>query len=132
LAGALWALHGFKGHSSVKTWLSSIVVKQAAKCHRRRARHRAVSLNELGEAAALPSSALEVQDATVRSNVRLDLVAVLQTLSPEHREAIVLREMEGLSYDEIAESLGVPRGTVESRLYRARQELRNRLKGYLS
>lgn len=55
----------------------------------------------------------------------------IQLLSPQHRDVIILREMEGLSYDEMAEALGVPRGTVESRLFRARRHLQERLKGYL-
>jgi RNA polymerase sigma-70 factor (ECF subfamily) len=55
---------------------------------------------------------------------------VIRTLSPEHREVIMLRELDGFSYDEIAQALGVPRGTVESRLHRARAELRKKLEGY--
>ena len=55
---------------------------------------------------------------------------MLERLEPSHREVIVLREMQGLSYAEIAEHLDVPQGTVESRLHRARAELRRRLSGY--
>jgi RNA polymerase sigma-70 factor (ECF subfamily) len=61
---------------------------------------------------------------------RIDLRAALQALSPDHREVVTLREIDGLSYEEIARVLGVPRGTVESRLHRARAELRERLKAY--
>ena len=50
---------------------------------------------------------------------------------PEHREVLVLREFEHLGYEQIAQVLGVPRGTVESRLHRARQELREKLRAYL-
>jgi RNA polymerase sigma-70 factor (ECF subfamily) len=131
LSGALRSLRSFEGRSSVKTWLSSIVVRQAAKWHRTQARHRVVRLDELEEGAVRPGSSLEAGDAADRSLVRLDVLAVLQTVSREHREVLVLREMEGRSYGEIAEILAIPRGTVESRLHRARQELRNRLKGYL-
>jgi len=62
---------------------------------------------------------------------RMDLQSAIERLSPEHREVVVLREFEGLSYEEIAQALGVPRGTVESRLHRARGELREMLKDYL-
>ncbi len=62
---------------------------------------------------------------------KLDLQQILQTLGPEHREVLILRELQGLSYAEIAELLKVPRGTVESRLHRARNELRQRLNGYM-
>jgi RNA polymerase sigma-70 factor (ECF subfamily) len=61
----------------------------------------------------------------------MDLQAALALLSPEHRQILVLREFEQLSYEEMAEILGVPRGTVESRLHRARGELREKLKAYL-
>ena len=52
-------------------------------------------------------------------------------MSPDHRQVIVLRELQGLSYDEIAQIFDVPRGTVESRLFRARQVLQQRLRDYL-
>jgi len=63
---------------------------------------------------------------------RIDLHAALATLSPEHQDVLALREFEQLSYEEIADVLGVPRGTVESRLFRARAELREKLKAYRS
>jgi RNA polymerase sigma-70 factor (ECF subfamily) len=62
----------------------------------------------------------------------MDVLAALDALAPMHREVVVLREMEGMSYEEIARALGIPRGTVESRLFRARQELKERLKDYLA
>jgi RNA polymerase sigma-70 factor (ECF subfamily) len=62
----------------------------------------------------------------------MDVQAAILSLSPAHREVIVLRELEGMSYDRIAEVLGVARGTVESRLFRARRRLQQVLKEYLS
>jgi RNA polymerase sigma-70 factor (ECF subfamily) len=56
---------------------------------------------------------------------------MLQSLSDEHREVIVLREIDGLSYEEMARLLRVPRGTIESRLHRARQQLKEKFAGYL-
>jgi RNA polymerase sigma-70 factor (ECF subfamily) len=53
-------------------------------------------------------------------------------LPQEHRAVIVLREMQGMTYEEIAAALGVPRGTVESRLFRARQKLKEILGDYLT
>jgi RNA polymerase sigma-70 factor (ECF subfamily) len=85
-----------------------------------------------------PAAPMEVEppsnkpEATAGSDVRMDLTTMLQALSPDHRQVIVLREVEGLSYDEMAEAIGVPRGTVESRLHRAREELRRRFKIYLT
>jgi RNA polymerase sigma-70 factor (ECF subfamily) len=61
----------------------------------------------------------------------MDVQAALGQLSPEHREVLALREFEQMSYEEIAQVLGVPRGTVESRIHRARGEMREKLKDYL-
>ena len=64
-----------------------------------------------------------------------ELQAVVQEklaeLTPEHRAVLVLRDIQGLSYDEIAAALELEDGTVRSRLHRARMELKERLRGYL-
>ncbi|HET6410164.1 MAG TPA: sigma-70 family RNA polymerase sigma factor, partial [Chthoniobacteraceae bacterium] len=54
--------------------------------------------------------------------------AAIQRLSPEHREVIVLREIEGLEYQEIAERIGIPLGSVMSRLFYARKKLQTMLR----
>ncbi len=120
-AGALRHLRDFQERSTIKTWLCSILVRQAARLHRSRKSRQAVALDDAGP--ATPNNPLDT---------RMDVMAALGTLSPEHREVIVLRELQGMSYDEIAQILAAPRGTVESRLFRARQALRERLKGYLT
>ena len=125
LAGAYRGLERFEGRSSVKTWLTRILVTQAAKW--RRDKRRAAEVMP-------PAAAHEEPKVGSRSFMvdhRIDLHAALQRLSPEHREVLVLREFDGLAYEEIAAVLGVPRGTVESRLHRARAELRDKLKAYL-
>jgi RNA polymerase sigma-70 factor (ECF subfamily) len=65
------------------------------------------------------------------AEIRMDVMDVLMTLRPEYREVVVLRELDGLSYQEIEAVLGIPAGTVESRLFRARQEMKEKLKEYL-
>jgi len=118
----------YRGEAAVRTWLVQILVRQAGMLRRRR-KHPAVAgrieLSDQVPAGTKQSSAVAGTEA------RLDLASMLATLSPEHRQVIVLREVEGLSYEEIATTLGVPRGTVESRLHRARAELRQRFAGYL-
>jgi RNA polymerase sigma-70 factor (ECF subfamily) len=113
----------FRGESAVRTWLVGILVRRAGMLRRSKMR-RPTSVIEIEPPTREPA-------ATAGSDVRLDLTVMLEHLSPEHRQVIVLRELEGLSYDEMAEVVGVPRGTIESRLHRAREELRKRFKGYL-
>ena len=126
-AGAFRGLRAFEGRSSVRTWLTSILLRQTA-MHRRRTTRRDARLVRL-ETAAEPVAA--VPSPTQAADTRIDVMDAIQLLSPQHRDVIILRELQGLSYDEMAEALGVPRGTVESRLFRARRHLQERLKGYL-
>lgn len=128
-AGAFRSLRRFEGRSSVKTWLSRILVTQAALWRRGKGARRAMSLSEgtAGQEPAAPARGTGPD----RVAWRMDLQAALDKLSRDHREVIVLRELQGLSYDEIARALGIPRGTVESRLFRARAELREHLRSYL-
>jgi RNA polymerase sigma-70 factor (ECF subfamily) len=120
-ASAYKSLPAFDGRSSVRTWLTRILIRRAADAWRAgRNRRQNVTLDAVEPATAKRTSV----------DQRLDLAAVLERLEPSHREVIVLREMQGLSYSEIAEHLNVPQGTVESRLHRARAELRRRLTGY--
>lgn len=117
--GAFRGLRSFQGRASVKTWLTRILVLQAGQWRRDRRRRRFEPMGD-SIAAAGPSA-----------EAGLDVRAAIGQLSPEHREVLVLREFERMSYEEIAEALDVPRGTVESRLHRARSELREKLKAYL-
>lgn len=130
--GAFRRLGAFEGRSSVKTWLVRILLNHASKFRRSKRVRRTAALPEQvgpedGEAHGLQTSS---PAAIVES--RIDLDAMLGVLSPEHREVIVLRELQQMSYDEIASALAIPRGTVESRLHRARQELKKRFAGYLT
>jgi len=125
--GALRGLAKFEGRSSVKTWLTVILLRRVA-MHRRRAGRKDDRLVPLDAAAG---AATDRPPPTAAVDARLDVMDALGALRPEHREVLVLRELQGLAYDEIAEALDVPRGTVESRLFRARRALRERLGDYL-
>jgi RNA polymerase sigma-70 factor (ECF subfamily) len=122
-------IYRFRGQSSLRTWIYRIAVNQARNRHRFwRRRHRAdqVSLDEhlathgefVSEGDATPERVLAQKELAAR------LQAALDRLPFDQRTAIVLREIDGLSYEEIAFSLGVAIGTVKSRLTRARQALR--------
>jgi RNA polymerase sigma-70 factor, ECF subfamily len=117
----------FRGESTVRTWLVQILVRRAGMLRRRRRNHQSLDAQTAGD----PGTELTEREPTAGTEARLDLSSMLASLSPEHREVIVLRELQGLTYEEMAKTLAVPRGTVESRLHRAREELRRRFKGYL-
>jgi RNA polymerase sigma-70 factor (ECF subfamily) len=130
MIGAYKGIRNFAGRSSVKTWLMQILTRQAAKAwHRTRHSRRALTLHEPQTGMERDDSALTTRSSAASVDTKLDVMAALQKVSDAHREILVLREVRGLSYDEIAEVLSVPRGTVESRLSRARGELRRRLLG---
>lgn len=129
LLGALRRLDAFEERASLKTWLVRILMNQASKLRRSRRVRRAGPLDAAGESGDR-SERLQVPSASAQVDRRADVLTMLGALSPEHREVLVLRELQGFSYDEIAETLHIPRGTVESRLYRARQELKRQFAGF--
>jgi RNA polymerase sigma-70 factor (ECF subfamily) len=119
----------FRGQSSVRTWLVGILSNRAAMWRRSRGRReKRVMTRESFDATPEAS----IASGGGASDARSDLSTMLDSLSREHRQVIVLRELEGMSYEEMAAALKVPRGTIESRLHRAREELRKKFSGYLS
>ena len=123
----------FRGHSTLRTWIYRIAINQARNRHRFwRRRHRAdqVSLDQHVAAHGEFVSAGEARPDRVLAQKELaaKLQSALDHLPFDQRTAIVLREIDGLSYEEIAYSLGVAVGTVKSRLTRARQALRQELR----
>lgn len=134
---AYLSLEHFQGKGSFYTWMYRIVFNMAIDQRRRAARDRSVSLeqptSESSEPRAmeLPSAEADPEEQLGRlQDVRL-VQAGLREISDEHRAVIMLREVEGLSYDEIARSVGVSRGTVMSRLHYARRRLQQILSAQL-
>jgi RNA polymerase sigma-70 factor (ECF subfamily) len=130
-------LSSFRGQSALRTWIYRIVINQARnrqRWWRRRHRTDQVSLDDhmrkCGDMAAecevLPDRLLANKEAAAKIWTALD------QLPFEQRTALILREIDGLKYDEIAFSLGIAIGTVKSRLTRARQALRGELLGLRS
>lgn len=128
-------LDAFEGRSSLRTWIYRITVN---KCHNRRRfwhRRRRDRERPIDEASGLalvdarhgPSP---FEEACRRERARKVQAALLE-LGFEHRTVLVLRDVEGLSCDEVAAALGVPAGTIKSRLSRAREALRRRLAGLI-
>src|SRR5687768_3370256 len=127
-------LAGFRGQSALRTWIYRIVVNQARnrqRWWRRRHRSEQVSLDEhLRQFGDFPSATEAAPDRQLaRKETAARIWSALERLPFDQRTALVLREIDGLRYDEIAFSLGVAVGTVKSRLTRARQALREELLG---
>ena len=126
-------IHRFRGHSSLRTWIYRIAVNQARNRHRfwrRRHRNDQVPLEVHVAAHGEFKSTIGEEPDRLLEQKQLGerLQQALDRLPFDQRTAIVLREIDGLSYDDIAFSLGVAIGTVKSRLTRARQALRNDLR----
>jgi RNA polymerase sigma-70 factor (ECF subfamily) len=126
-------LQSFRGQSSLRTWIYRIVVNQARNRQRWwRRRHRAeqVSLDEhIEHHGELPGNGGASPDRLLNQKLVAErLRAALDRLPFDQKTALVLREIDGLSYEEIGFSLGIAVGTVKSRLARARESLRAQLR----
>jgi RNA polymerase sigma-70 factor (ECF subfamily) len=135
-------LASFRGDADLRTWLYRIAVNQARNRWRwwkRRRRDRTISLDApVSDDIDSPLSAglagdegLDPERQALARERELALHAALKSLSRPYREVIVLRDIEGLSYEEVADTLDLNVGTVKSRLSRGRNELRRRLEGSL-
>jgi RNA polymerase sigma-70 factor, ECF subfamily len=119
----------FESRSSFSTWLYRIAANIAIDFRRRERRHPTLRGEEAdNEIQRLPSKIGDSFKEAQRSEMAQRITDALGQLTPEHRAAILLREVEGLSYDELSDVLQCPRGTVMSRLHYARNHLRQILK----
>ena len=114
-------LPGFRGESAFRSWLLRIAHNTAVNAARRRL-PEPVEVDEGGEAAVVPP-AREPVSVLEESERRERLELKLGELRPEHRAVLVLRDLEGLAYDEIASVTETPIGSVKGRLHRARREM---------
>lgn len=128
----------FHGQSSLRTWIYRIAVHEASNHRRgwlRRKWREAFSLDEdqgfpdgmLARSSVHPETPYELAESSERQR---HVQRALASLAQPYRTVVVLREIEDLSYEEIAEVLGVSEGTVKSRLMRGRDLLRRKLQGY--
>ena len=119
----------FESRSSFSTWLYRIAANLAIDFRRREGRHTVLRGEEAeNELDRLPSPQGNSFQETARGELNKRIHDALGELTTEHRAVILLREVEGLSYDEISEVLQCPRGTVMSRLHYARNHLKTILK----
>ncbi len=129
---AFQKLATFHGESSFYTWVYRIAVNVAMEtCRRRKVRRLFMLALEMRGGSRGPDPASEPPRLLDRRERERAVEAALDRLGPEHRAIVVLKDFDGRRYEEIAELLGVPVGTVRSRLHRARRELREHLRGLL-
>lgn len=135
-------IHKFQGSSSFYTWLYRIVMNVSIDHVRRTSRRKSLDFDEralheesevAGDGALVPSvTDANPGKAALRRELGGAIQAALHELPEHHRAVIVLREIEGMSYEEMAETLEVPKGTVMSRLFHARKKMQNALAPYLT
>lgn len=121
-------LEHFDGRSSFYTWVYRIAANTAMDW-RKKARHRRhAPLPEGPEGEdAVPSPGAGPESGATRRELAERIDAAIAALPEKYHEILVLREVDGLSYEEISKELGMSKGTVESRLFRARERLREKL-----
>jgi RNA polymerase sigma-70 factor (ECF subfamily) len=139
---ALESIGRFQRKSCFYTWVFRIAVNQAIS-HKRRAQRTITMTGTENEPMPIDQQAAGLRRRTGRDNpadpptevqdreIQAMVIQALEALEPDYRTAIVLRDVEGFDYSEIAEILDVPTGTVKSRLHRGRMALREQLQGVL-
>jgi len=138
---AFQSINRFRGEANLKTWIYRIAVNQARnrwRWWRRRKRDVTVSLDATDERHTQPlgatlrnNDAVDPEQETLAHEREGQLREALLGLRQSYREAVILRDVEGFSYEEIADTLEISIGTVKSRISRGRLELRRKLEGSL-
>lgn len=120
------AMAKFRGDSSFKTWILRITANRCKDFFKKR-RLKTVSLEDSVSDARLESSAARPDEEMASSELGRQIQEALDTLSDKHKTAFVLRELEGLSYEQMADVMKCSPGTVMSRLFHARKKLQQAL-----
>lgn len=131
------ALPGFRGESAFYTWLYRIAVNSAKNYLTASGRKPPSADIDVDDADSYDGSdALKVQESPeqllLTEEIRLVVFNTIEQLPEDLRVAITLRELDGMSYEEIAEVMGCPIGTVRSRIFRAREAIDAKLKPLIS
>lgn len=125
------ALSSFKGQSSFSTWIYRITMNTCLDELRRRKARRSTSLDTLLDSGWSPTDETDTPERhAIQSEQRRTLEHAIAELPEDMRAAVVLRDIQGLAYDEIASALNVNVGTVKSRISRGRERLREKLSAH--
>lgn len=123
------AIGGFKGQSSFSTWVYRITMNTCLDELRRKKNRQSTSLDSLLDMGWSPSDDTNAPEKqAMRSELRRNLNRAIQELPEEMRSAVVLRDIQGFSYEEIAHMLEINVGTIKSRISRGREKLREKMK----
>jgi RNA polymerase sigma-70 factor (ECF subfamily) len=138
---ALNSLHRFREESSLQTWLFRIATNLCRDAHRRRQREKGwlslwrqadeQSETEEGGIVDPPDDRFNPEKLLLREELGAMLSKAMEQLPLAMREVLILHDVEQMPYEEIAQALGVPLGTVKSRLFHARARLRESLANYV-
>jgi RNA polymerase sigma-70 factor (ECF subfamily) len=120
------SIGSFQGRSSLSTWVYRVTMNVCLE-HRRKHSPEVVPIEDVSE---LPSGECGPEKGAIRTEVRREVESAIAALSEVHRDVVIMHELEQLTYQECAEVLGCPVGTVKSRLSNAFSKLRELLKDY--
>lgn len=131
------AMPSFRGDSAFYTWLYRIAINTAKNYIVSRNRHPVSNESEIGDGESFEVGARmpdhdSPEGLVLTEEIRLTVARAIEGLPPDLRTAIILRELEGLSYEQIAQSMDCPVGTVRSRLFRAREAIDSHLQALAS
>lgn len=118
----------FRGDAAFSTWLYRLASNACVDLLRKERRHQGTSLDDDTVGAEIPDTKPTPEEAAETKELRAQIETGLRQLSPEHRAVLILREIQQLNYEEIADALSLDLGTVKSRISRGRRQLRDFLK----
>lgn len=130
-------LPGFKGDAQFFTWVYRIAYNLSIDAVRKRGKGERVEVEENTltdegtQFEPYATGSQSPQKAALRGELSAELQRALSTLSENHRAILLLREVDGLSYEELSQTLKIPKGTVMSRLFHARHKMQAAMAGYL-
>jgi RNA polymerase sigma-70 factor, ECF subfamily len=130
---AYWGLQNFRGESAFYSWLHRIAINSAKTVLSLRARNAGLFVpkgdaDDTNDASVAPKDWDTPEELALTDEIRSVVSASIDALCEEQRTAIVLRELEGLSYSQVASAMSCPVGTVRSRVFRAREAIDNQLR----